>query len=169
MELLDFRGIFQREWLPELFLNIFDLYLEAVREERVPELIKHGWDEMIMLCGKEPNDYPFEFSVDTCNYDDDTMFSIIEMPELPKAERRNLAIYAMVVFDVNNRTPQRFFLGETDYNGIHKRAIFVAEFEGNTHYNYGPLVCRDNIYKPVKREDELSEFIEHVMRVYKSE
>lgn len=174
MKMLDFRGIFQREWLPELFLNDenIGLYFDAVNEDKVDELIVYIWNEMIKAYNKNPENYPLEFAVNTYNYDDNTYFSVIEMPELPKSKGTNLAIYAMIIFDNENRKRPRFFLGETDYNSF-LRHIFVAEWiredEQYRHQNWGPLLVDDDIMSPVSKENELNEFIGTVVSVYLSE
>lgn len=169
MNMVDFRGEFQREWLPELFLNNTEIYFEAIYDDRVEDLIKEIWVEMVKVYNQNPDDYPLEFEVETYNYDDGTMFSIIQMPEITKAKGKNLAIYAMVIFDTNNKKKPRFFLAETDYNSLN-RLIFITEpvNDVGARANFGPLVYDMNIMAPVKKEDELAEFIEYVVRIYNS-
>lgn len=173
MNMLDFRGIFQRQWLPELFLNNIDLHIDAINKEEVNEQIEYIWNGMVESAGRNPADYPLEFEVGTyiCK-DNKTCYSIIKMPELPKARGANLAIYAMVVFDAKNKRKPRFFLGETDYNSL-DRYIFTVEYIcKNRQYmrqNLGPLACVEGRLRPVKKEEELDVFIENILGIYISE
>lgn len=182
MKIIDFRSLFQREWLPGLFLDETNYYIDSVNNATEAEAIEDFWYDMIIKCKMAPECFPLEFSVNTYHYDDDIYFSIIEMPEITKAKGKNLAIYAMLVFDIKGKIPARYFLGETDYNPITKRSIFIAEFYKMKYslcegwlgrYNYGPLCKRNKAtgnytFSPVEKENELDEFIDRVLEIYKA-
>lgn len=173
MTLLDFRGIFQRQWLPELFLNNIDLHIDAINKEEVNEQITYIWNGMIESAGRNPADYPLEFEVGTyiCK-NNKTCYSIIQMSELPKAKGTNLAIYAMVVFDAKNKRKQRFFLGETDYNTLDRYIFTVELIAKNGEYmrqNLGPLAHTEGHLRPVKKEEELETFVANILDIYELE
>ena len=175
MNMLDFRGLFQREWLPVMITNNFEAYFDAICEKKVDELIQYIWSDMIKNCDRNPEDYPLEFQAETFSVSDDGIYyTIIQMTELPKSKGRNLAIYAMVVFDAEGKREPRIFLGETDYNNL-DRFIFVAEpvhiNDQYEHRNFGPLYDEENVcfLKPVNPEKELDAFIDRCLAVYISE
>lgn len=170
LDMVDLRGIFQRNYLPSLFVEYHHVHLGAVNEERLDKLIQDMWNEMLEKENKNPEDYPFEFSAETYIDDDEkTCYTLIQMPELPKSKGRNIAIYAIGVFDIKEKRRPRCFLGETDYNSL-CRCIFVCEPEWKNenyeHHNYGMLGLP---YNPVKKEDELYEFVQYALRVYREQ
>jgi len=171
--LFDFRVIFQKQWLPELFLKNIDLYIDAIHKKTTNEQIEYIWRGMIESSGRNPADYPFEFDVETSMCDNGkSYYSIIRMSELPKSKENNLAIYAMAVFDVKNKRRTRFFLGETDYNPLDRYVFTVEVIEKNGAYtskNLGLLAHREGCLRPVKKEEEFDVFVSNILDICESE
>ncbi len=173
MTLINFRAIFQRQWLPELFLKNMDIYKDVTNNKIINEQIENIWNGMIESSGRNPAEYPLGFDAETymCK-NDKTYYSIIRMPELPKAKRTNLAIYAMAVFDVKNKRKPRFFLGETDYNTLDRYVFTVEVIAKNGAYmrrNLGLLAHREGYLRPVKKEEELEVFVANILDIYEAE
>lgn len=182
MNMIEFKFLFQEEFLPELFLYRTDYYIDAIKNGNEADVIDDFWDDMIKEFNCAPECYPLDFSVRTYFYDDDIYFSIIEMPETPIIKVGNISAYAIVVFDANGIELPRYFLGRAEHNPGAKRSIFIREFyKAKDFYrddwlgenNYGPLSKRDEATGdytsiPVARKNELQAFIERVIEIYKA-
>lgn len=176
MSMVDFRGIFQRYCLSDLFENHIDFYYSALKAGTEEQLIHDVWESMIETHNRNPKDYPFTFTLTHGTHTDDkTAYSIIQMPELPNAQGRNLAIYAIVIFHLYNKFPSRFFLGEIGKGFLDKRCIYATEplykNKSYVHRNYGPLITYGGktYPSPIKEEEELNALLEHCLTIYLSD
>ncbi len=180
MSMEDFRSIFQRYILPDLFLNHIDYLFYHINQGTETDYINQLWKDMIFDEEKNPENYPMEINTHIINDEKDKKryYMIISMPNLQKPTSGNLAIYFVVSFGSRKRDEVRYFLAETDYTHAilfshlpyyAHRAIFIAEitqpyYDDNAlHKNYGILFnekgeipCPDN---------ELSLFVDHVIAI----
>lgn len=172
----EFRVIFQREWLPELFFYNMNLYIDAINKDEECKLIKEIWNGLIEEGGENPSDYPLDFKVE--NYwlnDDKTYFSAIQMNDLPGLDD-NLAIYAMAVIDTETGRTQ-YFMGETDGASKGKminggKFTFICEMypieNGFKHRTYFALTD-DSIpgpMKPINKDREYKMFVDCAIDIF---
>lgn len=183
MDMIEFKILFQEEFLPELFLHRTDYYIDAINNGKESDVIDDFWDYMIKEFDCAPECYTLDFSVRTYFYDNDIYFSVIEMPDAPITKHGNQITYAMVVFDANGIELPRYFIGRTEHNPKAKRSIFIREFYKTKDFycedwlgenNFGPLCKRDETTGdytsiPVARKDERQAFIERVIEIYKAD
>lgn len=130
MKNTDLRSIFQRELMPDLFLNNQDVFYNAFNEgtEAVENLIMELWAFLCNQNGDHVNNHPIDIDIKYIVLDESednfTCLMIMELPNIKKV--KNLALYFGVFFGVNHDL--RFFLGETDYQALgNNRYIFVIE------------------------------------------
>lgn len=129
----ELRSIFQREVIPDLFLNHKDVFYNAFNQgdETVDNLILELWAYICNQGGDHVNNHPLNIEIQyfVLNESDDdfTCLMIMELPNLKKV--KNLAVYIAVFFGVNEEL--RLFLGETDYNAWANRYIFLIELKGD--------------------------------------
>lgn len=171
MTLVDFRGIFQREYLPDLFFENFDIFIEWLNEDKEVELINNMWYHMVESYGLKPENYSIDIKTDYFK-DDRTAYFVMQLPESDHKDRRNTAVYIAVAMDMKGKKKPRYFLGELDMGLYSNRLVFVAEFSpeyegeeitGMRHINYGTL--QDDPLERNKPENEFDIFIERVMDI----
>ena len=168
MQMLDLRGIFQRKWVPELFLDNNNVCINAIINGRLDKLIKRAWNNLIYAFECSPEDYKLEFEAEAYRCSDNIYFCVLQLPEIENSKGHNLAVYAMAVFSTENKIKPRFFLGETDYYCSLGRFIFVTEpvWENDNyiHNNYGTLTDDFPMFLG-KKEVELDDFIKKVLSI----
>ncbi len=174
MTLVDFRGIFQREYLPDLFFENFDIFIEWFNEDKEVELINNMWYHMVESYGLNPENYSIDIKTDYFK-DDRTAYFVMQLPESDYKDRRNTAVYIAVAMDMKGKKKPRYFLGELDMDLISNRSnrlVFVAEFKpqyhrkeiiGMEHINYGTL--QDDPFELSKIENEFDVFIDRVIEI----
>ncbi len=127
----ELRSIFQRQMLPDLFLNQQDVFFEAFNKghEAVNDLIMDMWAYICNQDGDHVNNHPLDIKIEYLITDDsDDDFSVLAIMELPNIKKKgNLAIYFAVFFGVNKEL--RLFLGETDYHALANRYILIIELK----------------------------------------
>lgn len=187
MKTTELRGLFQREVLPDLFLNHEGVFYNAFNkgEEAVYGLVKELWAHICNQDGDHVNNHPLDFQIRNLVLDDtDDGFKCLMVMEMPYPKRfRNLAVYVAVFFGVKDDL--RLFLGETDYQALGNRYIFVIELmpdgEGYARANHGflfrgcnnePFITEapENRRRPdfmtgIDPEDEWAAFVDRVAQV----
>ena len=126
----ELRSIFQRELIPDLFLNNQDVFYNAFNKgpEAVKSLIMELWAYICNQDGDHVNNHPLDIKIEYIILDDSeedfTCLMILELPNIKKI--KNLALYFGIFFGVNQKL--RLFLGETDYQALGaNRYIFIME------------------------------------------
>ena len=170
----EFRVIFQREWLPELFFYNMNVYIDAINKDGTHKLIKEIWNRLVEKGGENPSDYPLDFEIESYCLKDETYFSAIQMNDLPGLED-NLAIYAMVVFDTETGRTQ-YFMGETD--GVSKgeminggKFTFICEMypieNGFKHRTYVALTDDSKWpMEPINKDKEYEMFVDYALDIF---
>ena len=167
----EFRGIFQRKYMPDLFLNNIDILYDWISKEKENELVKKLWDGMIEDYGKNPEDYNIDIQTE-CFSENKTAYFIIQLPDSDYKNSKNTAIYIAVAIDMEGKKPTRYFLGELGTGLSYERLVFVAEIKRTAdkkgtvsmeHATYG--ILQESIMFG-KIENELEVFIDRVSEIY---
>lgn len=165
-----FSGIFQKEYLPKLFFENFDIFTKWFDEDKEVELISNMWYHMVKSYGRNPKNYPIDFTTD-CIKEGKIEYFVMELPEFDYKNSDNTAVYVAVAKNTNGKKNPRLFFGELGMGLYSNRLLFVTEYKpqydgeemiGMKHINYGTL------QEPLELhviENEFDVFIDRVIKI----